>query len=454
MATKRPVAHQWRSRFWYRLNYLNEIITIPGSINPGNKATDQEYITDRLTRQLQADWRISKRFSINNVASYQDYERRTRTTDIDLNTGNKTLNINLAGGQDISSFTSLFFRSTGQYEVSDKLTFQPGIEIKNDQATGERIKGTPSITDYAFFVSGDLKPVTWLNIRPGLRFSKNSQYDAPPVIPSLNTKIVLGRQLDLRLSYARGFRAPALRELYFDFHDANHDINGNENLKAEYSNSFNASLNWAKAISTNGSFKSVLSGFYNDFNNQITTSLANDPSSPNLSVYVNVDKFKTTGGSWENSFAWKNLYTSVGLFYIGRYNRYSDEPDYKDQDLPGFVWSPELSANLTYDFKPTGTNLGLFYKYTGKTPVYQISYINGQQQLNLAETAAFHFADFTISQRAGKYLMINTGIKNIFDVTRLNNTSTDSGGAHSTSGPVLKAAGRSYFLGLAFQLTR
>lgn len=446
--------HNDRVNISYRLNYLNETISIPGAVNPGNKATDQEYLTDRFTHQLQANIRFNNKFSLTNVVSYQDYERRTRTTDIDLNTGVKTLNINLAGGQDISSFKTVFFRSTAQYQFSEKFIFQPGIEIKNDAATGQRIKNAPSITDYAVFLSGEYKPLSWLNIRPGLRFTKNSLYDAPPVIPSLNTKIILAKQWDLRLAYARGFRAPALRELYFDFHDANHDINGNENLKAEYSNSFNASLNFEKAFNPSANFKSVVSGFYNDFNDQITTALANDPSSPNLSVYVNIDKFKTTGGSWENSVAWKNFFASVSFFYVGRYNRYSDDPSYNSEDLPGFMWSPEISSNITYNIKKTGTSLGLFYKFTGKTPVYQVAIVNGQQLLSLAETQDFHLADFTLSQRAGKWLMVNAGIKNIFDVTRLQNTSVDSGGAHSTSGPVLKAAGRSWFLGLAFQLSK
>ncbi|RYY08954.1 MAG: TonB-dependent receptor, partial [Chitinophagaceae bacterium] len=263
--------HNAKVNIAYRLNYLNEIITIPGAVNPGNKATDQEYLTDRVNHQLQANIRFNNKFSLTNVASYQDYRRRTRTTDIDLNNGAQTLNINLAGGQDLSTFKTLFFRSTAQYEFSEKFSFQPGIEIKNDEAVGQRMKGKPSITDYAIFLSGEYKPLSWLNIRPGLRFTKNSLYDAPPVIPSLNTKIILAKQWDLRLAYARGFRAPALRELYFDFHDANHDINGNENLKAEYSNSFNTSLNFEKTFNANASFKSVVSGFYNDFNDQITT---------------------------------------------------------------------------------------------------------------------------------------------------------------------------------------
>lgn len=438
----------------YRLNYLNEIITIPGGINPGNTATDQEYITDRFMHELTANFRFSNKFSLNNVVSYQDYERRTRTTDIDLNTGAKTLNVNLAGGQDLSVFKTFFYRSTGQYIFSEKFSLQPGIEIRNDATTGQRIKGSPSITDYAVFLSGEYKPVSWLNFRPGVRFSKNSVYDAPPVIPSVNAKIILAKQWDLRASYARGFRAPALRELYFNFHDANHAINGNENLKAEYSNSFNASLNFEKALSNSANFKSVVSGFYNDFNDQITTALANDPNNPNLAVYVNIDKFKTIGGTWENSLAWKNLFANVSFFYVGRYNRYSDEPGYKSDDLPGFMWSPELSANISYNIKKTGTNLGLFYKFTGKTPVYKLSSANGQQQLSLAETQDFNLADFTVSQKAGKLLVINGGIRNIFDVTRLQNTSTDSGGAHSTSGPILKAAGRSWFLGLVFQLNK
>jgi outer membrane receptor for ferrienterochelin and colicins len=271
------------------------------------------------------------------------------------------------------------------------------------------------------------------------------------MIPSVNAKLKLAKDWDFRASYARGFRAPALRELYFDFHDANHDINGNENLKAEYSNSFTGSLNWEKPLSTDITLKSSVSGFYSIYRDQITTALANDPSSPNLSVYVNIDKFKTTGGSWENSIAWKNLYANFSIFYIGRYNRYSEVADYSQKDLPTFMWSPELSANLTYLLKPTQTSFALFYKYTGKTPVYQQIIVNGQQQLQLAETASFHFADFTISQRAGRYLSVNAGARNLFDVTRLQSSSV-ADGVHTSGGPILKATGRSYFLGLAFQL--
>jgi outer membrane receptor for ferrienterochelin and colicins len=438
---------------WYRLNYLDETITAAGPANPDNTATDQEFITSRFTHQAQADFRASNRLNLNASFSYQDYERRTRTTDINLVTNKRTLNVNLAGGQDIAKFSSIFFRGTATYKVSEMVSLQPGVEIKIDESTGQRIKGNPSIGDYSFFISSEIKPNSWINIRPGLRFSENSVYDAPPVIPSINTKFTISKNWDLRASYARGFRAPALRELYFDFHDANHSINGNTNLKAEYSNSFNASLTWRQAKDHPVTISSTLSGFYNEFDNQITTALANDPNDPNLYTYINVDKFKTTGATLENSLAWKNLSVNIGLFYIGRYNRYSDDPAYKTEDLPGFTWSPEINSNIVYRFPKLGASAGVFYKYTGKTPSYQIAVVNAQQVISLVEVEAYHWADITLTKNIGKYLVASGGLKNLFDITRIQNTAS-SGGVHSSGGPILTATGRSWFLGLAFQFLK
>jgi outer membrane receptor for ferrienterochelin and colicins len=70
----------------------------------------------------------------------------------------------------------------------------------------------------------------------------NTKYKAP-IVPSINFKYSWGDNHNLRFSYARGFRAPSLKELYLFFIDSNHEIEGNPDLKAENSNSFNFSLN-------------------------------------------------------------------------------------------------------------------------------------------------------------------------------------------------------------------
>ncbi|CAN5600462.1 hypothetical protein BH09BAC4_BH09BAC4_21540 [soil metagenome] len=434
---------------YYRLDALKETLLSQGAENVNtHQASDQKYITHRYVHQLQGDWKLSDRFQLNGQASYTDYQRRTQTTILDLTTGLRTLSLG-QGEQDISKFTSQTYRATASYKVSSAVSVQPGVDINLDASSGARILGSPTINDYAFFVSSTLNPTSRISIRPGLRFIKNSVYDAPPVIPSLNTKFALANNLDLRLAYARGFRSPALRELYFNFFDASHSIRGNPNLKAENSNSFNGSLAWQASPK----FKSTLGAFYNVFNNLISYGI--DPSDPRVSMNINIDKFKTTGITLENVFSWKDLQATVGFSYIGRYNNLLTQTDtinYVGGTPPSFMWSPEVNTNLTYTLRKIDTKVSFFYKYSGKRPSYlATATTDGNVSATLTEIAAFHWADLTLTKPIAKYLTLSTGIKNLFNITRLANSSTDTGGAHSSSGPAPVSYGRSYFLGLSFQ---
>ncbi|WP_460969953.1 TonB-dependent receptor [Spirosoma migulaei] len=434
-----------RANVYYRLDALNENLLSQGAENINtNQARDQKYITNRYVHQLQGDWKVNDRFQLTGQASYTDYQRRTQTTILDVSTGLRTLSLG-TGEQDVSKFTSQTYRATTQYTASSVFSLQSGIDINLDGASGARISGSPTINDYALFVSSTISPTARISIRPGLRFIRNSVYDAPPVIPSLNAKFALSNKLDFRVAYARGFRSPALRELYFNFFDASHSIRGNPDLRAETSNSFNGSL----ALQTSSKVKSTLGFFYNDFNNLISYGV--DPTNPSISMTINIDKFKTTGATLENVFTWKDLQATVGFSYIGRYNSLlSDTTAYGS--LPTFIWSPEVNTNLTYNLKKIGTKLSVFYKYTGKRPSYTATVTaDNQVSATLTEIAAFHWADATLTKTLNKFLTLNAGVKNLLNITRLANTSTDTGSAHSTAGPVPYSYGRSYFLGLSFQ---
>lgn len=436
---------------WYSLNFLDEDISALGDINPSNnKTTDALYTTTRFTHQAQAEWRISNSLSLNAAASYQDYKRETLTTDIDFNTGKTTLNLN-PGTQDVSGFKTSFLRSTLQYKLSPTVSFQPGVDVKLDEANGQRIRNTPSINDYSAFVTSEINFNTTgfikqISLKPGLRFSVNSVYDAPPVIPSLNTKITLNHDVAIRLAYARGFRSPALRELYFTFHDASHDIEGNPNLKAEYSNSFTGSVSW-QALNTNEvQLSTIVSAFYNDFRNRISIATGIDPQNPQWSIYVNIDRYKTTGGTFENQLNWKNLQAGLGLSLVGRYNSYSEQ----NSSLSTFMFSPEVNSNLIYKFTKIGLNATLAYKFTGKRPGYEV--VSGN--LHETEIDSFHWADLGLNKRINRYVTLTGGVKNLFNVSTIKNSSQDVGGAHSIGGVIPMGYGRSYFLGLSMQWTK
>jgi outer membrane receptor for ferrienterochelin and colicins len=432
-------------KIWYRLDYLNEDLISKGDVNYGNgKATDQHYFTERYTHQAQAEWELNKDLSLNGTASYQQYQRRTRTTIKSFDTGAEVLSAD-AGTQDVSTFNTLFFRSTAQYTLTPVVSFQPGIEFRRDASTGERIEGTPVINDYSVFISSEIKPVAGINIRPGVRLNKNSLYDAPPVIPSLNTKFSLSKNIDLRLSYARGFRAPALRELYFHFFDASHSIKGNPDLKAEYSNSFTGSLAWQALQKNNIRIGVTATGFYNQFNNRIDIAY---PANSDTATYVNISRFKTTGGTLNGTLNWRYIQAGIGFSYIGRYNAFAED---KSISSPEFVWTPEVNSNITYRFTRIGATLNLSYKYNGVRPVYeQITNTDGSTFIHLANTSAFHNAELTATKKLSKYLTINAGARNLFNTTNVKNSTLNSGQAHSEGSLLPMFYGRSYFLGLSF----
>lgn len=431
---------------WYRLDGLKETIDTRFGINPNNyKGKLQTYTTKRYTQQIQSEYRVSKQLEFNAIVGYTDLQRATRSVIHDYVNNTEQLTTD-AGEQDVAKFNATSVRVTAQYFASKMVSFQPGLEYTRDAASGQRIKGSPVINDYAFFASSEIRPTERINIRPGLRFIKNSVYDAPAVIPSLNTKFGLTKNFDLRLSYARGFRAPALRELYYDFIDASHTIIGNENLKAEQSHSFNASLVWAGIQKDNMQFRSTATGFYNLFTNRIDYGM--DPTNPTVTTLINVSRYKTIGTTIDNVFIWNDLQVNLGFSYIGRYNRLIEE---QNLGVPEFMWAPELNGNATYNFPKINGSISLFYKYTGKRPGYEVNTVNGVQTARTVKIGDFSWADLMLNKNIYKYITINAGIKNLFDVTQLTNTSTASGGAHSTGGAsVPYSYGRSYVLGLTF----
>lgn len=427
----------------YKFNYLYEKVQLVGNavIDGQTTFTDKDYITNRFNHQLQADWQINGRWSFAGAASYQDLSRRTLTTNYNSITRETTLSTE-PDSQAKALFDMAMIRGFFLYKLNPKLSLQPGFEINYSTGSGDRIDHERSISDYAAFVSAEYKPMNWLNVRPGLRFIYNTAYEAPPAIPSLNAKITLNHALNLRVAYAYGFRSPALRELYFYFYDASHSIEGNPDLKAEYSNSFSSSLTWNGSLNTIN-IKSVWGIFYNRFDNMIDLALFENTA---IYKYYNVYKYKTLGVTLENNFYWKKLSVTLGGSYIGRYNQFIET----DESLPEMLWSTEVNAVASYAIEKTGTTLSGYYKFTGRRQSYSIDPTPDPDVIALGEIEGYHFLDGSINQQFLKNFTATIGVKNLLDVTMLNNTQS-GGGTHSSGGTVSMSYGRSYFMTLAYK---
>lgn len=441
----------WKNQWWdiwYRLDGLQESITGLGDVNELTQmATDREYRTTRLNHQLQATLRTNGKWSAHLASAYQDYTRKTETTTLNVVTNDRRLSLD-EGAQDESVFTNFFVRATSMYKGGDHWTLHTGFDTRHDHATGARIQGEPTLSDYSVFATADL---TWGTVlfRPGVRFSKNNVYNAPPVIPSLNIKWNISDKTDFRLSYARGFRAPSLRELYFWFFDASHSIKGNTDLKAEYSHSFNGTFTVRPVHNQKLRLTASVSPFYNQYHNLIGT--AQDATDPSVTTYINIDRYKTAGATTDVSLKFNRWELNAGFSYIGQYNKFHNQQTNQGSKADLFEWSAEASTGILYRIQTLGSSLAFIYKFTGSKPIHELVAQNGNNVVRMARQDAFHWADLTLTQPLYKMVNLQAGVRNLFDVTSIANSQTSQGG-HSSTGPTPIGYGRSYFVNLIIEI--
>jgi outer membrane receptor for ferrienterochelin and colicins len=460
-STNRELAWHWKdqitgsayvgfttSRFniRYRFDGLDEIITNPGNFTSYVPeaddwyAQDQEYLSRRAMHQLQTGYFVNSKLSFQAQASYTDYSRQTFTTQVSQKTGAVTMSP-AAGVQSKVEFQGVTIRASSLIQPLSYLSFQPGIDINLESGEGERLAdGTSRVNDIAGYLTAELK-ISRFQLRPGIRVINNSVYDAPPVIPSVNVKVGLTDKIDFRGAYARGFRAPTLRELYFNFFDANHQIIGNPDLKAETSNSYTASFEMRSTTAQGIKLTTTVSGFYNEVKNLIDFAL--NPNNNNQFMLVNVSNSKTAGASISNTINHKNLTFTLGASYTGFYNVYSESVKSED----ALLWSPEVNSIIGYTFSRIGLDANLFYKFTGRRlqPT-----LNSNDEVIMSRQEAYHNADITVNKKLFKLFTITAGVRNLFDVVNLRNSTPASGGAHTSSVSRVIGYGRSYFAGLQF----
>ncbi len=427
----------------YQSDYLNEDIFTAGP-ETRLEMIDHNFITNRWMHRLNGQWDVSSKFALSGQGAFTDYKRDTETWVTNVRTGEHYPS-SAPGAQSRIIYTGLSWRMMGMWKLNPKLSLQPGIDLNLEEGSGERIIDNEGIQDYAAFLSAEWRPVDAIQIKPGLRKAYNSAYEAPGVIPSLNTKFRLGDHLDLRLAYANGFRAPSIRELYFNFFDASHSITGNPDLKAETSNSFNGSLDWKAQAGPDWKIGAVLGAFYNHVDNKIA--YGQDPDDIQVTTLFNVEKYKTAGMTLNHSQSYKNWDGNLGFSYIGRYNQLSAQSEQVEE----MSWTPELNANLSYLLESWNTTFALYYKMTGSLPGYETIYdAEGNPSAREIQLDGYQWMDLSVRKQFRHGISVNAGAKNLFDVKQISSTS-GGGDAHGggTSRPV--GYGRSYFLGLAYQ---
>ncbi len=437
--------YRWNAQRWsfgYKGEGMHDRIINRGRPRaPYNEtAFDEQYLTLRMDNAVFAEGRLGHGRRFNALAAHNRFSRTRNTWFRDLTTLGEQL-ADIEGMQDTSRFTLTNVRAVfSAVPDSAKVSYEAGLDINLETGSGDRMEqGMQDIGDLAAFASLEYRPSETLTLRPGLRYAYNTRYGAP-LIPSFNLRWQLANKLTLRASYAQGFRAPGLKELFFFFVDVNHDIVGNPDLLAERSHNFAGGLTYRHARE-----KVVYLSEVNLFHNRISDLITLAQVSGTRYSYINVGDFRTTGGtlgaSWDNG----HWIVSVGGGVTGRFDAIAAE-----RDEP-WLFTPEVRASLTRNWMRSGWTASLFWKYQGELANYV--YLS-DTEITRGFIAPFSMADANVGKRLwGKRLLLALGCKDLFDVQNVQ--AAIAGGVHSAGGgSVPMTTGRTWFMRLELDLQR
>jgi outer membrane receptor for ferrienterochelin and colicins len=431
----------------YNSDYLHEELRDLGVPAPDDStmlALDGYHYTTRWNNRAIFSNTFNDDFVLNLQAGYSYYQKRKITYINDLVQLEKTLNTD-SDMNDTTTFQMFSARGFVSNIPGKKYEYQTGFDMNYESATGKRTSGYQYISDVSGFMNFIYRPLPVISIQPGIRVMYNSKFKAP-LIYAFNIKYTPDH-FALRASYAKGFRAPSLKQLYLEFIDNNHHVYGNSDMKAETANNASVSLMYDNTMNRHA-INMQLDLFYNAIENAIQ--LAVDLHNPGYGMYFNVDKgpYKTKGAEFKIGYRYSPfIELNAGGIRTGRSLL---------DDRSHFVYSTDWVASAVYRFEKYKSQIAVYYKYTDDYLDFAGNYDeNGQiEGTSQQYMAGYHTLDLTVTKDLlGDRLNISAGLKNILNVKLV--YSYGSIDPHSTSaGSAAAGYGRTFFFGLRYRFSK
>ncbi|MHC5202812.1 TonB-dependent receptor plug domain-containing protein [Myroides sp. LJL119] len=348
----------------------------------------------------------------------------------------------------------LFSRGTfSDFIKWENAKFQVGYELTNSKGFSAMSAGlgekpqSHTLGSYDFYASSEINVLPRFMIRPGYRLLTSNTFKSENAY-SLVLKYVLNSGYEIRATLGTSPRLPNYEEMYTYFVDVNHDLQGNPNLKPEKGNTVFINLKKDIELSSDLEVSTSLTGRYLEVDDKIDVVQISDPTGLKFK-YMNVDRYRNMGVTFLNQLSWRNLDFGVGFTISGSAQQMYEAPT----DTDKFLYTPEVTANVSYRLPKTNTSLSLYYKYNGAEYKYVMEsdligdyYYKGKQD-------SYSWLDFSVRQPfLERKFTATLGVRNIFNVTNLK-TTANGATAHEPGSTVMPIAyGRSVFLKVQYNL--
>lgn len=437
-----------------RSNAESNVITVIGY--------NKRFFTLRGEISLNSSIKTKQGKQIQWLNSYNDFHRLSTMARRDLVTGEESA-VNSAN-QDTTRNRGFNSRAIITHTKNKHFNWLYGYDAAAETLQSLRTGSPKSITDFAIFFQPEIFFSPKISIRPSVRAMYNNRFatygiengklKTGPIIPGIQTKIAINQNLTFRVSYAQGFRAPTLKELFFLFVDINHNVRGNSSLKSELANNYIGSIDYAHSTQLMD-VRIIGKGFYNHINNQIQLSLVD--ANTNLFQYINIGAMNSKGfgteitalfGKSRNKTASPRWNTQAGFDVIFANSKLNDTSKWV-----GFS-TIQSKLNAGYSWPKQGITTQLFLRHSGKT-------LNFLSNGDTYSTKSYSLLDISATKRfasthsqKGKFntpISLQIGCKNILGVRQIAGQMQNAT-IHSSSGNLNVSAGRSIFCSINITL--
>lgn len=302
------------------------------------------------------------------------------------------------------------------FESGDVLTI--GSDFMHDYLYNTNLEGEVRKQDsWDIFAQYDWRITDKWEAVGAVRYDYFSDGKDSHVTPKFNVCYKPKRNLALRAGYGMGFRAPTLKEKYYNFDMSGiWIVEGNANLKSEVSHNINLSAEYTK-----GHYNFTASVYYNKVKNKLATSAPYfkkaDDKLPYL-PYSNLDDYSVCGGEIGAQAKWNNGF-GARLTYA-----YTKEQLAKDKDgntiNNQYIPAREHALNARVDFdrqltKNYGLNIALQGRVlSGVENVEYKDYYDVSKGTISVEYPAYTIWKLSVVQRVGKAVKVNAALDNLF----------------------------------------
>ena len=355
---------------------------------------------------LRATWEISEKSNLDISYSFDEYDK----SDYQRLTG-----------RDIRDYSNVQnnIRGIWNHSIGNQTILTVGTDFLHDYLFNMNIDGQSRQQDcFDVFSQIDWNINTHWELVGALRYDYFSDGHHSQLTPKLSARYHANSHLTLRMGYGMGFRAPTLKERYYNFDMAGiWIVQGNPLLKPETSQNLNISAEWTKSH-----YCLTTTAYYNRVSNKLATGVPYYKSGNSKQLYlnyINLHDYSVYGAEATVQARWNGGFAARLSYAYTKEQLPKDEEGntVNNQYIPAREHT--LTTRLEWDHQWTkqyGLNIALHGRFLSSVNnVEYADYYEISKGTVCIKYPAYSLWKLSTTQRIGKAFKLTLSIDNLFN---------------------------------------